>query len=164
MTERGVIRNRQFAQQIRDFSGLRFGKITPTDIDGFIDYQDKLFIFFESKYGSTPLPYGQKLALERLCDACAESKKLSAVLLLTHTAQPGSDIEFGSLLVTSYRINKTWRPPKEAIDCRTAVERLIASADGKPVVMPAISTEFVKRREQFESDFDYLVNCEPAPY
>ena len=47
MAERGVIRNRQFAQQLRDFSGLRFGKITPTDIDGFMDFGDRLFVVLE---------------------------------------------------------------------------------------------------------------------
>ena len=37
LAERGVIRNRQFAQQIRDFSGLRFGKITPTATDRLLE-------------------------------------------------------------------------------------------------------------------------------
>ena len=34
--DRGKIRNRECAGQLKDFSGLRFGKITPTDIDGFV--------------------------------------------------------------------------------------------------------------------------------
>lgn len=165
MAERGVIRNREFAQQIRDFSGLRFGTITPTDIDGFIDYQDKLFVFFESKYGDTKLPYGQKLALERLCDACASAGKLSAVLLLRHDSIiPGSDIEFAKLKVTSYRLNKEWHTPRVGIDCRAALEKLLRSSRLEQVKPTIVATEVAIKREQFETDFDYLVRSEPAPW
>jgi len=40
---RGKIEHRDRARQIRDFSNLRYGNITPTDIDGLIEYQNKCF-------------------------------------------------------------------------------------------------------------------------
>ena len=43
---RGVIQNRDRKKQIIDFSGLKYGKITPTDIDGLIEYKDKAMMFF----------------------------------------------------------------------------------------------------------------------
>ena len=57
-----LIRNRDYMRQIKDFSGLRFGKISPTDIDGFLDFGNSLFIFVEMKHGDARIPYGQKLA------------------------------------------------------------------------------------------------------
>ena len=47
MPERGVITNRARARQIRDFSGLQIGTITPTDLDGLIEFHDECFIFCE---------------------------------------------------------------------------------------------------------------------
>lgn len=129
MAERGVIRNRQFAQQIRDFSGLRFGSITPTDIDGFVEFQDRLFIFIESKFGNSEPPRGQMLALERLCDACEQhGHRRSVVLMLKHSilADSGLDIDFGRLLVSRYRLCGKWRVPKSDTTCREAIERLHA--------------------------------------
>jgi len=67
--QRGVINNRARAQQIINYSGLRYDTITPTDIDGFIDFGNKVFVIMEFKHSDAPLPYGQRLALKRLCDS-----------------------------------------------------------------------------------------------
>lgn len=66
--ERGKIENRNRARQIIDFSGLQYGKITPTDIDGLIEYHDKAILLLEFKYADAEMPRGQKVALERMCD------------------------------------------------------------------------------------------------
>jgi hypothetical protein len=63
--ERGVIKNKGRGKQINNFVGLkRQRNITPTDIDGFIDYAGNAFIYFEGKVSGNELPYGQKLALQ----------------------------------------------------------------------------------------------------
>ena len=52
--ERGKIRNENHAKQLNDFSGLlRRRGITPTDIDGLIDYSGRAFIHWK---GNTPIP------------------------------------------------------------------------------------------------------------
>jgi len=38
-----IIRNEDFMRQIKEFSGMRFGRISPTDIDCFLDFGNKLF-------------------------------------------------------------------------------------------------------------------------
>jgi len=38
--------------------------IIPTDIDGFIDYGGKVFVYFEAKLIGAPVRRGQRLALE----------------------------------------------------------------------------------------------------
>ncbi len=51
-----MILNEDHLTQFNDFSGLRYGSIYPTDIDGLIEIQDKLFIFIELKYQEAKVP------------------------------------------------------------------------------------------------------------
>lgn len=111
MHERGVIQNRQFKQQIADFSGLRFDKITPTDLDAFMDFNNKLFVFVETKYGGAPLHYGQELAIARLCDACHKPPERFAVAFVTSHESRG-DIDFAQTIITRYRWEGKWVIPK----------------------------------------------------
>lgn len=82
--ERGKIENRNIARQIIDFSGIQYGKITPTDIDGLIEYHDKAIVLLEFKYDGSQVPKGQKLALERMCDCFRRENKEAAVLVCEH--------------------------------------------------------------------------------
>ena len=121
--ERGKIRNRRYAQQIRDFSGLRFGTITPTDIDAFIDFQDKTFVYIEIKHGTAPLPQGQRLALERLCDSSQKAGKHSLVIIATHDTE--HDIDVGGSYVTEYRYKGQWVHYFKKITVREAIDKFI---------------------------------------
>lgn len=103
---RGKIRNRDYASQIRDFSGLRFENITPTDIDGHIDYKNKLSIWFEAKHGDAPLPYGQRLAFERICDDIQRGGKPCIFFIATHNTS--GDIAFTDVEVREYRWHGQW--------------------------------------------------------
>ena len=82
---RGVIQNRERSRQIIDFRDLRYGNITPTDIDGFIEYKGLAFVFLEYKYGDAEMPYGQALAFTRACDAFEQAGKHAAILECHHT-------------------------------------------------------------------------------
>ena len=132
MPERGKIRNREYAQQIRDFSGLRYGKITPTDIDAFLDFGDKLFVIIEGKHGGGTMPYGQRLAIERLCDACdnpADGRRTVAVVVSHETE---GDIDYAACPVTMYRWNAAWHEPKKDISLRAFIDRLLKMMDVNP--------------------------------
>ena len=106
---RGVIRNREYATQIRDFSGMQWNNVTPTDIDGFVEFWDEIFIIVEAKHGHSTPPQGQLLALERLTDALEAGGKLSYCLLCSHNTS--GDIDYASLPVTRYRFRKEWHTP-----------------------------------------------------
>ena len=123
--ERGKIRNREVAKQLRDYSGLRFNKITPTDIDGFLDFGDKLFIFIETKYGDTKLSYGQGLALIRLCDACANEKRESILILARHTTIKENDVDVSKAIVTVIRHKKQWKKQTEINTVRQMIDKII---------------------------------------
>lgn len=123
---RGRINNRAQAAQIRDFSGLRFGNITPTDIDGHIEYHNLCHIFIELKYGNAVLPMGQRIALERLCDDIRD--KPAIALVASHQNSVGEDIDVSKAIVTEIRWRGTWRvADKDTV--RGYIERFIKWVD-----------------------------------
>ena len=125
---RGEIQHRERARQLRDFSGLRWHNITPTDIDGFVEFRDRLFVFFEAKLKGKDVPQGQRKALERLCDIVSETGRLSAALILEHETMPVEDIDFASCPVCEYRYNGKWNEPIKAITCKAAIDILLDEA------------------------------------
>lgn len=129
MSERGVIRNREFAQQIRDFSGLRFGKITPTDIDAFLDFGDRLFVIIEGKHAGATLPHGQQLAIARLVDAChCPPRRIATAIIVDHYGS--GDIDYAVCSVRAYRWAGVWRNPlRKRMQLREAVDRMKAMSE-----------------------------------
>lgn len=121
---RGKIRSRELALVERDFSGLCWKRITPTDIDGFVEFQDRLFVFIEGKSRGALLKGGQRLAIERLCDAChnEQAGRYSIAFVVAHDGQDCFD--YATADVVEYRWRGSWiriRPDKpkrlkEAID------------------------------------------------
>lgn len=113
LTEQTVtlIRNREYKQQICDFSSLRWGSICPTDIDLCVEFGGKLFVIAEAKFGDAQISKGQGLALERLTDAIHNpSKGIHAVAFLVSHKDSG-DIDMGKTVVTKYRYNNRWQLP-----------------------------------------------------
>ena len=127
MTERGVIRNRGHAMQIRDFGGLRWGTITPTDIDGVVDFQDKAYVLFELKFGNTDVPFGQRLAIERMCqDWHKVGKKVLGLIARHNTPYPG-DIDVSlAQVVEVLRLPKNgspyWGAPQMPLTVKEATD------------------------------------------
>lgn len=117
---RGIIQNKKHSTQVNDFRNLRFNNITPTDIDGFIDYKNKKFILIEMKFKGAALPYDQKLALERLCDSC---NKDTVLIIADHNSQ--GDIDVGNCFVREYRYRRKWVVQFEKITVSEAVNRFI---------------------------------------
>jgi len=128
--DRGKIRNREQAQQIRDFSGLRWGTITPTDIDGYFEMNNELFVFVEIKFAGRELPYGQKLALERLVDIIPKDKK--AILIVAgHNENTCTDIDAANCQVMRYRYAANWYLPKEEKTLKQFLDTFIDKTRGK---------------------------------
>ena len=108
--ERGDIKHRYRAKQINSFAGLiRRRNITPTDIDGIIDYGGKAFIILEGKYGDAELPKGQKMALENLANTILEAKKKSLVIVYRHYVHNvNDDINVSKQLVSDIYFKRKW--------------------------------------------------------
>lgn len=121
-SERGKIQNRERARQIIDFSGIRYGNITPTDVDGLIEYHDKGIAFLEYKYGDTELPFGQRLALTRIADNIQKAGENSTVLVCEHYVEDcNQDIQAEKAIVRELYFAGRWyhdgkREVKDVLD------------------------------------------------
>lgn len=116
--------------EIRDFTGLRFGNITPTDIDGFLEFNDRIFIFIEGKRTGAPLSNGQALALARLADAIHCPPRRYAVTIIIDHEPTVDDIDYANATVRAYRWGGQWRKLMQAgITLRAAIDRFIAMAN-----------------------------------
>jgi len=118
---RGIIRNRDRKQQIIDFSGLRYGLITPTDIDGVIEYKNSCFLFMEFKCSfGAKIPAGQRIALERLCDGL---DRPAILIHAVHDAQIGQDINARNSFVYRYYWKGKWKAPDDVMSVGEAADR-----------------------------------------
>lgn len=122
--ERGKIYNRKRAAQIRDFSGVRYGNITGTDFDFVMDYHDRAWVYGEFKYLDTPLPDGQRWALERQCDDIAKVKPVIGIVA-SHGCAPEEDIGIATALVTQYRWHNKWHYSNGTITFKQLCDRFI---------------------------------------
>ena len=107
------IRNPYRMRQLIDFTGLELeGGIYPTDIDGLIEYHDQEYILIEVKYGKTKVPFGQRLAIERMVDDFTKIGKPAVAIVCEHTVKDADkhvvaaackvrEIYYGCLLYTS---------------------------------------------------------------
>lgn len=128
MVERGQIRNRTLAQKIRDFSGLRYGKITPSDIDAAMEFNGRLFIFIEGKRSGAQLPLGQRLMFERITDALdCPPVRVCTTVIVDHEDAEGVDVDYATATVRAYRWLRRWQNPKgDKRTLREFVDRMIA--------------------------------------
>lgn len=134
----GQIRDRDRMRQVKLFHGHRYGSISPTDVDAFLDFGDQLCVFVETKHVRANPSHGQLLALERLCAGC-QSEQRDAVVVITRHETDG-DIDLAATRVERffhgdawYRTHPSWTL-REAIDLFWAnVERGAQLVDGAPL-------------------------------
>ena len=108
---RGRIWNRPRRLQCLDFSALRWGNITPTDLDLALDFNHgEYFVFGEFKLGATQLPSGQREHIESLCEAIA---KPAVAFIAEHwDISPGDDIRAHECMVREVWWCNRWQAPQ----------------------------------------------------
>lgn len=95
--------------QFQSFANLKFGKMRPIDIDGYMEVHNKLFIFIESKTSTAPFSTAQRIALERLTDAIgADPNKHCYTIIARHDTPVDEPVDTGNSLVDTYRYNNEW--------------------------------------------------------
>lgn len=124
IAERGAIYNTGRAAQLKDYTGLRFGNITPTDLDGYIDYQDRLWVVMEFKYGDNEMPYGQRLAVTRLCQDLSRVKPTLGILA-SHYHPSSEQIDCAQAHVVEVWYDGKWWKPQEQATARAVVQDFI---------------------------------------
>lgn len=118
MIERGEIRNIERKQQINNFKNIRYGNITPTDIDGIIEYKDKGYVVFEIKYRDTELPRGQRLAIQRLVTDVGKANKKALAIIAEHNvdnAEQQVDVSVCDVREVFLSTEREWREPNHAM-------------------------------------------------
>jgi hypothetical protein len=122
--ERGKARNKDHTTQERDYSGLRFGNITPTDLDGMIEYHNIGYVYLEYKFQDADLPHGQALALERQCDDMSKVKPVLGIIA-SHTNLPEEPIDGANAIVSRFRFNHKWTMPMTTTTTKELVGRFL---------------------------------------
>lgn len=107
---RGKIHHRERAKQLRDFSGIRYKNITPTDLDFAIEYHDGKRILGELKYGDVELPQGQRWLMERFVNDFIKAGKPSIAFVGKHYVSDSSqDIDVANCIVDEVYYNMAWK-------------------------------------------------------
>ena len=107
--DRGTIQNRERAKQIINFSGIRYGNITPTDVDCFFEKENKIFVFYEYKLAGVKMPRGQELALMRVVDGLNQAGKTAVLFLCRHEEYDANkDIVGARAIVEKLYWNGSW--------------------------------------------------------
>ena len=115
---RGEIKYLERYKQLISYAGMELTrKITPTDIDGFIDLKGKCFIYIEGKLINKELDYGQRLALENVVKSHEKADHKSIAIIFRLNSKPDDLIDAKSQIVSEvylkYNNNYKWRkPPK----------------------------------------------------
>jgi len=128
--ERGGIHDRERAKQQIDYRGLLYGKITPTDIDGLIEYHNKGYILIEAKLRETIVPNGQKLAFERLTDDLTRGGKPTLCVIIRHEIDdPTQDIDAVNTTIREYRWEYKWIIPTYILHTKDAIDNFVYQLD-----------------------------------
>jgi hypothetical protein len=126
--ERGIIKNRDYKRHIIDYHGLRVGKITPTDIDGFIDFYNKAAVIMEFKYKGLGISQGQNLAIERLTDNLQFSGIECIAIYATHDIDDiDEDIQASECIVLKIRYKGKWAIQNKPVTVKYCIERFLES-------------------------------------
>ena len=125
---RGEIRDHEQASQIMGFWNLRYGNITPTNIDAFLEFENKLIVIVEAKYRGLELPFGQMLAFARLCDACQSGGVESFVIHAGHDSQTPRNkdghIDLASCWVADYYHRYEWHTAEDIVTVAEFIDRV----------------------------------------
>lgn len=107
--ERGAIKDLRRYKQLISYAGMeRRRHITPTDIDGLIDYNGNAFILLECKLEGKEIETGQKRAIENIINAFVESGRKACCLLFVHNTNPDDIIIAKDCIVREVYYEGKW--------------------------------------------------------
>lgn len=125
---RGRFQYEERAKQMIEFVGIQYRDCTPTDVDLFIEKNNKAFIFSEIKHKDADLPYGQSKALTRVVDALDDVGKDVILFIGRHEIDdPNENVIASDTEVSEiYFKNKWWYAPRDFQSGQTLKEMIDA--------------------------------------
>ena len=130
---RGELRNKDNALRDRDYSGLTYKRITPTDIDGFfgvwglIEIRKRVFVFFELKHHGeldTTVFDGQRVALERLVDIIPVPALL---IYANHNCEQDETIDGVNCIVDMHRYKGKWQTHYRGFTLKAVIDKFLTA-------------------------------------
>lgn len=101
--------DRRRASQLIAFDELQYGSITPTDIDGIIEYKNKFYAIFEVKYCDKEVPFGQRLCIQRMVDDFNKAGKKAIGFVCEHYVHdPMEDVKLAECTIREVYYNGKW--------------------------------------------------------
>ena len=129
-TNRGSYEHANRARQLLRFDGLKYNNITPMDLDGLIEWHDRKRVLLEIKLNKTPVPYGERLALERMVKDFQRCGKESLAIIADHKVfDIKQDVKVEDCLVRElyHSREQEWRPPKRMMTVRMLLDSFLLS-------------------------------------
>lgn len=121
------ILNPKRMKQLIDFKGLELDNgIYPTDIDGLIEYHNSEYILLEVKHRDAKVPYGQRLAIQRMVDDFTKAGKKAVAIVCDHRVDDTDKpvvAAFCKVRELYYGGEHKWRPPDSPMNVRQAIDR-----------------------------------------
>ena len=125
----GAYKDARRGKQLVLFDDLYYdSNVAPMDIDGMIEYHNRKRVFVEVKLKNTLVPYGERIAMERLVNDCALAGKEGIAIVADHNVfDKGQDIYMSECLVREIYHSKErkWRPPKRMMTVKTLVDAFL---------------------------------------
>jgi len=120
INSKGVIQNQKGFEQKIVWPELRWARATPTDIDIFLEFSNKLWVFGEVKRDGARFGGGQELCYVRTVDALNKADKQAYYLRIVHSVSGYEPIHTAECIVVAI-YNGTWNqelnlPVKQVID------------------------------------------------
>ena len=84
MTPRGVYQSKRRAKQLLLFDGLKWGNITPTDVDMVIEFKNATWVLCEVKFNGRTVGLGQRLLMERFVEDMSRAGKTAIAIVSDH--------------------------------------------------------------------------------
>jgi len=111
---RGGIHHLERYKQLIDYSGMqRHRRITPTDIDGFIDYAGNAFVYLDAKLEGKDLSTGQRIAYEHIVNSHSKAKNVACAIIFRHNVPADEMILAHEKYVDTYYLGDGWKTPSE---------------------------------------------------
>ena len=139
----GKIRYPARSTQLIDFSGVRFGNATPSNVDGLLEIKGKLFVVLEYKHTSAQkIPLGQRMMIERLADQLGVGDCCSIAIIATHDAPVGKEIDGANAVVCEIRWKGKWLDfTGKNFNVRQCVDRAYQYAFAADTITPPEQTK-----------------------
>lgn len=130
--DRGKIRFVDRYKQLISYEGMmRRRKITPTDIDGMIDYNGICFVYIEGKHRDAPMEYGQQKAIEHMVDSHVKAGHPSCAIVFRHDCDADTIIMAKDQYVDKIYYQYEWKDPNYSVTVLGFIEKWEAYWDKK---------------------------------